>query len=158
MFAFGAECCALSSLGHSQSSPDPLPAGLTVNEGLFTQPKEHMKTVTGLLCASIALMTLSACVKTAGTPTLTPPDGSGPAGHDVRVLIKTSTVGASLRWTDTSPPPPQSQWTVIPESEGYVITVFGRTLRAMAFKTGLTDSGVATGTYTVSDASPTPIP
>jgi len=120
-----------------------------------------MKTVNSFICGTVAMLVLSACVQKeeltqCAKPTLNPPNGSGPGGQDVRVYIKTTTVEASLRWTDTSPPPPQSQWQVIPAPEGYAITVFGRTLRAMAFKTGMTDSTVVSGTYTVSDASPTP--
>ena len=111
-----------------------------------------MNTVIRFIYAGVAMMILSAC-STVGintqcaTPTLNPPNGSGPGGQDVRVFIKTSTLGASLRWTDTSPPPPLSQWQVIPAPEGYAITVFGRTMRAMAFKTGLADSPIVQGVY-----------
>jgi hypothetical protein len=111
-----------------------------------------MKTVTRFIFAIVALMILSACAKMAmdtqcATPTLNPPSGSGPAGQQLTVKIETSTLGASLRWTDVSPPPPQSAWHTITAPKGDALTVYGRTMRAMAFKTGMTDSNIATGTY-----------
>ena len=111
-----------------------------------------MKTITRLISAIVAVMILSACAKMGmdtqcATPTLTPPSGSGQSGQPLTVKIETTTSGASLRWTDISPPPPQSQWHTIAAQKGDAPTVFGRTMRAMAFKTGMTDSGIATGTY-----------
>ena len=111
-----------------------------------------MKTVTRFIFAIVVVMILLACAKTAmetqcAKPTLTPPGGTGPAGQNITVHIETSTPGAYLRWTDVSPPPPQSQWHTISAQKGDALTVYGRTLRAMAFKTGLTDSDIATGTY-----------
>ena len=112
-----------------------------------------MKTVTRFISAIVALMILSACAKTAvdtqcQKPSLDPAGGTGPYNQDVRVLIKTGTIGAYLSWSDdpTVPPTPTGPH-IIQASQGYGITVFGRTMRAMAFKSGMTNSDIATGVY-----------
>ena len=111
-----------------------------------------MKILTMLVCASVALTILSACEQKAALtqcakPTLTPPSGSGPAGQDIRVKIETSTQGASLSWTDDGTPPTPTGPHIISAPSGFIITVFGRTLKAIAFKPGLTDSPIAEGRY-----------
>ena len=112
-----------------------------------------MKILTGIICAGVALTILSACEKKepltqCATPTLTPPSGIGPAGQQVKVTIETKTLGASLSWSDDpSQPPTPTGPHIITGPKGDAITVFGRTLRAMAFKTGLSNSNIATGTY-----------
>ena len=111
-----------------------------------------MKTVPRFIYAILAVMILSACAKMdtqCATPTLTPPSGSGPAGQDVRVKIETTTQGAYLSWTDDGTPPTPTGPHIIKAQSGYAITVFGRTLTAIAFKTGLTDSPVVRGVYSV---------
>jgi len=114
--------------------------------------RKHMKTLTWIICASVALTILSACEKKAAltqcaTPTLTPPGGSGHNGDPIKVTIETSTLGASLSWTDDLSTPTPTHGTIIPTAKGVAPTVFGRTLKAMAFKTGLTDSPIAEGIY-----------
>jgi hypothetical protein len=112
-----------------------------------------------VLTAIIAVMVLHACAGTAGltqckTPTLTPPSGSGPGGSTISVTISTETPGAYLRYTlDGSTPTCGSSGhgTTIPAQSGTVRvpipTVFGRTLKAIACKSGLTDSPIASGYY-----------
>ena len=113
-----------------------------------------MKILTGIICAGVALTILSACSKMAltqcATPTLTPPSGIGHNGDPIKVTIETKTLGASLSWSDdpTQPPTPTGPH-IIAAPKGDAITVFGRTLRAMAFKTGLSNSNIVTGTYGV---------
>jgi hypothetical protein len=112
-----------------------------------------MKILTSIICAGVALTILSACEKKeavtqCATPTLTPSSKTGPAGQDIKVTIETKTLGASLSWSDDPniPPTPTGPH-IIAAPKGDAITVFGRTLRAMAFKPGLTDSPIAEGTY-----------
>ena len=113
-----------------------------------------MKILTSIICAGIALTFLSACEKKeavtqCATPTLDPSSGSGHNGDPIKVTIETITLGASLSWSDDpSQPPTHTGPHIIPASKGVAPTVFGRTLKAMGFKTGLTNSGVVTGTYT----------
>jgi len=105
------------------------------------------------ICASLALTILSSCEKKAAltqcaTPTLTPPGGSGKAGDPIKVTIETSTLGASLSWSDDpSQPPTHTGPHIIPGPTGVAPTVFGRTLKAMAFKPSFDNSGIVTGTY-----------
>ena len=110
-----------------------------------------MKIVTRFICAVVAVMILAACLRgltTCATPTLTPPSGSGPTGQDIKVTIETKTMGASLSWSDdpAQPPTPTGPH-IISAPKGDAITVYGRTLRAMAFKTGYTNSSTVQGTY-----------
>src|SRR5438874_12549725 len=112
-----------------------------------------MKILTSIICAGVALTILSACEKNGvdtqcATPTLDPSSKTGPRGQDIRVTIETKTLGASLSWTDDLSTPTPTHGNIIPASKGVAPTVFGRTLKAMGFKTGLTNSGVVTGTYT----------
>ncbi|MGB9474314.1 MAG: hypothetical protein WCE87_04510 [Candidatus Udaeobacter sp.] len=112
-----------------------------------------MKILTSIICAGLALTVLSACEKKeaftqCATPTLTPPNGSGHAGQDIKVTIETKTLGASLSWSDDpSQPPTPTGPHIINGPKGDAITVYGRTLRAMAFKTGMQDSPVVEGVY-----------
>jgi hypothetical protein len=111
-----------------------------------------MKILTGIICAGVALTILSACEKKeavtqCGTPTLNPSSKTGPAGQDIKITIETKTLGASLSWTDDGTPPTPTGPHIIAAPKGDAITVFGRTLRAMAFKTGLSNSNIVTGTY-----------
>ena|ERR1043166_7899804 len=104
-----------------------------------------------ILVAIIAAAILQACQTTPLTqcamPTLDPPGGSGPEGGRITVVITTKTVGASLSWTDDNTQPSQSHGHIIQASSGPAPTVFGRTLRAIAFKMGLSDSPTAVGIY-----------
>ena len=59
-----------------------------------------MKILTSIICAGVALAVLSACEKKealtqCAKPTLTPPNGTGPANQDIKVIIETKTLGAS---------------------------------------------------------------
>jgi len=114
-----------------------------------------MKILTSIICAGVALTILSACEKKGidtqcATPTLTPSTKSGPAGQDIKVTIETKTLGASLSWTDDNSTPIPNGPHTIKASKGDALTVFGRTLRAIAFKTGMQDSPVAEGVYPAS--------
>jgi len=111
-----------------------------------------MKILTWIICAGVALTILSSCEKSApltqcAKPTLDPSNKPGPAGQDVKVTIETKTLGASLSWTDDGSPPTPTGPHIINGPKGDAITVYGRTLRAMAFKAGMTDSPVVEGTY-----------
>jgi hypothetical protein len=113
-----------------------------------------------VLAAIIAVTILQACASTAvtpatqcATPTLTPPSASGPAGTAVTVTITTTTTGAYLRYTlDGSTPTggPSGHGKQITAASGNVVVVFGRTLKAIAYKAGLTDSSIAVGNYPLS--------
>jgi hypothetical protein len=101
-------------------------------------------------CAHTAVLTQCVCK----TPTVTPSSGSGPAGSTIRVTLATETPGAYLCYTlDGTIPTDGSSphGTVIKAQSGTVLvpipTVFGRTLKAIAFKPECTDSAIASGYY-----------
>ena len=112
-----------------------------------------------LLAAIIAVTILQACAGTAGTaatqcakPALNPPGGNFQV-HSVTVTIATATTGAYLRYTlDGSTPTggPTGHGTLIAAASGKVgvsTSPGGRTLKAVAYKAGWTDSLIAAGTY-----------
>jgi hypothetical protein len=122
---------------------------------------EKIKLWFAALAGIIVMMTPQGCVGTAGTagaqcakPTLTPSDASN-AITSVTVKIATTTQGAYLRYTlDGSTPTGGSSGngTEITASSGTVLVEFGlgpkgTTLKAVAYKEGLTDSPVAVGNY-----------
>jgi hypothetical protein len=122
-----------------------------------------MKKITlsfNVLAAIIAVTILQACASTAGLtqcakPTLTPASASGPEGNRITVTIATTTTGAYLRYTNDGSTPTggsSGHGTLIAAQSGPVPVVFGRTLKleAIAFKSGLTDSPIGFGNYTVS--------
>ena len=111
--------------------------------------------------ALAAIIVITACLSTSNTPgtqcakpTLTPPDASN-AITSVTVKIATATQGAYLRYTlDGSTPTGGSSGNgaEITASSGTVFVEFGlgpkgTTLKAVAYKEGLTDSPVAVGNY-----------
>ena len=101
---------------------------------------------------------LQGCAGTTGTqcakPTLIPSDATH-ATTSVTVTIATKTPGAYLRYTlDDSTPTGGSSGngTEIMASKGTVLVEFGvgsvgTTLKAIAYKEGLTDSLIAVGNY-----------
>ena len=123
---------------------------------------EAMKKITlsfNALAAISAVTILQACAHTTGTqtgtqcvcetPTLTPPSATGPV---TAVLLKTTTKEAYLRYTrDDSKPTggPSGNGTTIVAQSGSIPgpLVFGRTLKAIAYKAGCDDSPVAVGHY-----------
>jgi len=108
------------------------------------------------VAAIIAMTIPQACVGTAGTqcarPTLTPSDASN-AITSVTVTIATATSGAYLRYTlDGSTPTGGSSGngTEIAAARGRVSFTVGpreKTLKVIAYKSGLADSPIAEATY-----------
>ncbi len=88
----------------------------------------------------------------AATPTFSPAPGQYSANQNV--TISCATTGATIRYTtDGSEPTPSSSL----YSSAVSITV-STTLKAKAFKSGLADSNVATGQYTLKVATPSVSP
>jgi hypothetical protein len=84
------------------------------------------------------------------TPTLTPPFKSGPKDTCITVILETATQGAYLRYADDGSEPTPDSGMLIKAQKGPAPTVFGRTLKAIAFKSGLNPSPVAVGNYSAS--------
>jgi hypothetical protein len=111
------------------------------------------------LTAIIAMMVTPGCLGTAGTaatrcakPTLTPSDATA-ATTSVTVKIATRTPGAYLRYTlDGSIPTagPSGNGEEIQAASGKISIPVGwheKTLRAIAYKSGLADSEIAEANY-----------
>ncbi len=81
---------------------------------------------------------------TVGTPTMNPNGGTFAVGPSVSVV--TTTVGADIRYTTNGVDPVGTDTLV---TGGAVVVDRTLTLKAKAFKTGVTSSGVRTATFTV---------
>jgi Fn3 associated len=120
---------------------------------------EKITVLFATVTAIIAMTMPQACVgtaRTAGTqcakPTLTPSDASS-ATTSVTVTIRTATAGAYLHYTlDGSTPTggASGNGTEIAAASGKVSFTLGpkeKTLKAIAYKTGLADSSIAEANY-----------
>jgi hypothetical protein len=81
---------------------------------------------------------------TVATPTFSP--AAGAYTNAQSVTISTTTTGATVRYTTNGSTPSQTNGTVY--SSPVTITT-NTTLKAIAYKAGMTDSAVASGTYTI---------
>jgi RHS repeat-associated protein len=97
--------------------------------------------------SNVISVTTSAAGQVA-TPTFSP-DGGVTDQHTIQVFIQTATAGAQISYTINDPTPPsRTHGTIINGSSGWVTLSVGFvTLRAMAFKNGMTDSGVHEAEY-----------
>lgn len=85
---------------------------------------------------------------TVETPVLTPPTGKYNTAQTV--TMSTATNGASIRYTlDGSTPTP----TTGAEYKGAFAIDHGGTVKAIAYKTGMNNSGIATSLYTIGDVA-----
>ena len=84
------------------------------------------------------------------TPTYNP--AAGTFTTSTSVTISTTTSGASIRYTTNGTTPSSTVGTVYSSAVSITAT---STLQAIAYKTGLTNSAVASGMYTIQCAAPT---
>lgn len=83
---------------------------------------------------------------TVATPTFSP----APGAYTQPVTISTTTSGATIRYTTDGSTPTETNGTVY---SGPVTLTQTTTLKAIAYAAGMTDSGIASGTYTVSSGT-----
>ncbi|HWZ95546.1 MAG TPA: chitobiase/beta-hexosaminidase C-terminal domain-containing protein, partial [Opitutaceae bacterium] len=117
----------------------------TLPAGLPQDPYSLVVSANGLASAPVAF---SATVNTVATPTFSPPAGTYASGQ--AVTISTSTSGASIRYTTDDSLPSETNGTLY---SGPVSIITTTTLRAIAYETGIIDSGVASGLYTIGSGS-----
>ncbi len=118
--------------------------------------KEKINSSFAVLATIIAVTILQGCAGTPGTqcakPTLTPSDATH-ATTSVTVRIATKTAGAYLRYTlDGSTPTGGSsgngtQIAAASEKVSFSVGPREKTLKVIAYKSGLADSAIAEGTY-----------
>jgi hypothetical protein len=84
------------------------------------------------------------------TPTFNPTAGSYTTGQTVTVA--TTTAGATIRYTTDGSTPSETVGTVY---SAPVSVSTNETLKAIAYKTGLTDSGIGSAVYVIAVATPT---
>ena len=84
------------------------------------------------------------------TPTFNP--AAGTFTTSTSVTISTTTGGASIRYTTNGTTPSSTVGTVYSSAVSITAT---STLQAIAYETGLTNSAVASGVYTIQCAAPT---
>ena len=99
----------------------------------------------GLAIDSIELTGSGGGGGTVATPTFSPAGGTYSTAQSV--TISTTTSGATIRYTTDGSTPTSTTGTVYSSAVSIAVTT---TLKAIAYKSGMTDSGVATATYTIS--------
>jgi hypothetical protein len=102
-----------------------------------------------LVLGCLALLpSVQAVTAKVATPTFAP-DGKTSSLHSVSVKISCSTSGATIRYTTDGSTPTSTHGTII--TSGSSVTIFppraGMTLKAMAYKSGLTNSAVKSANY-----------
>ena len=93
----------------------------------------------------------------AATPTFTPAAGAYPStDYPKTITIATATTGCNMRYTLDGSTPTELHGTAIFGSSGTASVAVGQTLKVIAFKTdlSLTDSAIASATYTGVTATP----
>jgi len=90
-------------------------------------------------------------VETVATPTFSLAGGTYTGSQNV--TISTATTGSTIRYTTDGVDPTSGTGTLVNGTSGAVTVSSTATLKARAFKSGATDSGVASATYTISSGS-----
>lgn len=92
----------------------------------------------------------------AATPTFTPAAGTYPAGdYPKTITIKTTSSGATMRYTKDGSAPTEGHGTLINGSTGSASVTAGQTLKAIAYGTNYSDSNIVSGIYSGVVATPT---
>src|SRR6202163_2475082 len=117
-----------------------------VDDCTFWYTNEYLKT-TGNFNGStrIASFKFPGCTSVVAAPTLNPLAGPYPSPQ--MVSISSTTPGASIRYTTDGSTPTSSVGTLYNNTPVAVNSTL--TLKAIAYKTGLTDSSVTSETYTI---------
>ncbi|HTB81291.1 MAG TPA: choice-of-anchor tandem repeat GloVer-containing protein [Opitutaceae bacterium] len=105
-----------------------------------------------MLAVLLAWVSLSAVThaSTVATPTYSPVTGT--YNNTQSVTISTTTSGASIRYTTDGSTPSSTVGTLYSAPVSIATTL---TLKAIGFKSGMTNSSVASGVYTITAAAPT---
>ncbi len=107
---------------------------ITITNNQFTMPASNV-TVNATFAAEVAKV---------ATPTITPADGTVFEGTTQSVSISCGTSGASIYYTDDGTEPTTSS-----TAYSSAFTIYGtKTIKAIAVKSGMTNSDVATATIT----------
>ncbi len=140
----------LDSFGHGEITTDPAPANLLTTH----LTSQYLATLTPrwvefpVFDATAGVGGGVGDVFSVDAPVFNPPAG-GYASYPKIITITTTTAGASLSvTTDGSTPTPTHGLITVGTSSTTASVSAGTTLKAMAFRTGLTDSAVVSGLYT----------
>ncbi len=117
-----------------------------VDDCTFWYTNEYLKTSGSYNWSTrIASFKFPSCTSVVAPPSFTPP--AGPFTSPQSVTISTATSGASIRYTTDGTIPTSSAGTLYNNTPIPVNSTL--TLKAIAYKTGLTDSSVTSGAYTI---------
>ncbi len=87
----------------------------------------------------------------AATPTFTPAAGAYPStDYPKTITIATATSGCQMRYTKDGSTPTETHGTLISASSGTASVTSGQTLKAIAYRSGFSDSLIASGAYSTS--------
>ena len=126
-------------------------AGTITSAGVFTAPPTMLSSSAVTITATgsagqtgTAKVTLTQPESPAAAPTFTPPAGTYTAAQSV--ALATTTTGASIRYTIDGTNPSATVGTLYSAALSVGATT---TVKAIAFKSGMTNSPVASATYTI---------
>jgi hypothetical protein len=103
----------------------------------------------GMTDSTVTSATYTISASQVAAPTFSP--GGGTYSTAQSVTITSTTSGATIRYTVNGTIPSQTNGTVYSSPVAIAATT---TLKAIAYKTGMTDSGVTSATYTISAGTP----
>ena len=118
--------------------------------GLFVCSGNTFASSTGTF-ENVGIETVATPTSSVATPTFNVAQGTYTGSQ--AVTVSTATTGATIRYTTNGADPTSSTGTFINGTSGSVTISSSTTLKARAFKSGVTDSGVASATYTISSGS-----
>ena len=100
--------------------------------------------VIGLVAAMV--LPVFAVIAKVATPTFNPSGGLF-CKHLVSVRISSTTSGASIRYTTDGSTPTSTHGTLVANSGSVTLSLGHKTLQAIAFKSGMTNSAVCSNSY-----------
>jgi LruC domain-containing protein len=115
--------------------------------------KRIVALLTVLLVSVYSFATPPTVTGTCATPVLSPASGTYPTGQNVTITITTTTNGATIRYTTDGTTPSSSRGTIY--SGSFTLST-SKTVKAIAYKSGYTNSAIASETYTFATQASTP--
>jgi hypothetical protein len=148
-----------ASIAYTTDGSTPTESGGTVTHGILlsnggsvsisaTTTLKAMAFASGMTDSTVTTGSYTISLPQVAAPTFSPPAGTYTSAQTVAITSATS--GASIRYTTDGSTPSETAGTLYSSPVSISVTT---TLKALAFKTGMTDSTVTTGVYTISSVT-----
>jgi RHS repeat-associated protein len=142
-------------------NPTPTPTATATATPTATATATPTATATATPTATATATPTATPVQEVAEPSFNPDGGTYSTNQPRNVTVSTTTAGANIRYTLNGSTPSATNGTLIASSSGtawVTPTTQGTTLKAIAFKTGWTNSQVHSATYYYEGGSATPTP